>query len=105
MAAICTPITDGDMAVDAGWRHRSCTPSPMRVLPAMPTCADDAAMAADADVVANLHQIIDLRAFADHRVVHRAAIDRRIGADLDLSWMMTRPICTILIMPPRGPGA
>ncbi len=41
-------------------------------------------MAADANVVANLDLIVDLGAFADHRVIHGAAIDRGVRADLDI---------------------
>ena len=36
------------------------------------------------DVVPDLHQIINHRARADHRVVPGAAIDRGIGADIDI---------------------
>ncbi len=39
---------------------------------------------ADDDVVADLHEIIDLRAFADHRVAIGAAVDGHAGADLDV---------------------
>ena len=42
------------------------------------------AMAADDAIVADHHEVIDLGAFADHRVAVRAAVDRRIGADLDV---------------------
>src|SRR5437588_5751059 len=40
--------------------------------------------AAEHDIVPDLHQIIDHRAGSDHGVVSRAAIDRRIGADIDV---------------------
>ena len=43
---------------------------------------DDHAAASDRHVVADLHEIVDLRALADDRVAQRAAVDRRIGADL-----------------------
>ena len=46
--------------------------------------AGDHAAAADADIVGDLHEIVDLGAFADDRVGHRAAIDRGVGADLDI---------------------
>src|SRR3546814_13188334 len=49
-----------------------------------PDARDNAAMAADAHVVADLDLVIDLGAFAYHRVIHGAAIDGRIGADLDI---------------------
>mgnify|MGYP001552958627 CR=1 FL=1 len=42
------------------------------------------AAAAENDVVPDLNQIINHRAGADHRIVARAAIDRRIGADIDI---------------------
>src|SRR3546814_20181517 len=49
-----------------------------------PDARDNAAMAADAHVVADLDLVIDLGAFAYPRVIHGAAIDGRLGADLDL---------------------
>ncbi len=45
---------------------------------------DENAVAADDDIVADLHEIIDLRPLADDRVAIGAAIDRRAGADLDV---------------------
>ena len=45
---------------------------------------DHHAMAADHDVMADLHEIVDLGALADHRVAVGAAVDRRPGADLDI---------------------
>ena len=42
------------------------------------------AMAADDDVVGDLHQIVDLGPFADDRIAVGAAVDRRTGADLDV---------------------
>ena len=39
-------------------------------------------MAADHDVVGDLHQVVDLGALADHRVRQRAPVDRGVGADL-----------------------
>ena len=44
--------------------------------------ADDDAMPADHHVVADLHEVIDLGALADHRVLERAAVDAAVGADL-----------------------
>ena len=44
---------------------------------------DQHAMPADLHIVADLDQIIDLAAFADHRVAQRAAVDGGAGADLD----------------------
>src|SRR5690606_1866453 len=37
---------------------------------------------ADADVVADLHQVVDLRALADDRTAKAGAVDRGAGADL-----------------------
>src|SRR5262249_33637735 len=36
----------------------------------------------DPRVVSDLHQIVDLRALADHRISQSAAVDGRVGADL-----------------------
>src|SRR6185437_2052574 len=44
----------------------------------------DQAQPSDAHVVRDVYQVVDLRAGADHRVVHAAAIDGRVGADLDV---------------------
>ena len=46
-------------------------------------CRDDA-IPANADIVSNLAEIVDLGAFADHRVVERAAINRRVRPDADV---------------------
>src|SRR6202043_1161651 len=43
---------------------------------------DDHAVPPDAAVVSDLHQVVDLGALADDGIPGRAAIDRRIGADL-----------------------
>src|SRR5439155_26812160 len=43
---------------------------------------DDHAMPAHHDVVPDLHEIINFRAFADHCVLQRPAIDTAVGADL-----------------------
>ena len=45
---------------------------------------DNDATPAEDHVVADLHQIIETRAGADHRVPGRSPIDRGIGADLDI---------------------
>ncbi len=39
-------------------------------------------MPADHHIVGNLHQIIDLRALADHRIAQGTAIDGAVGTDL-----------------------
>src|SRR6185312_6563901 len=44
---------------------------------------DDEAVPPDMDVVSDLNQIIDLGAFADHRVAQRATVDGGVGPDLD----------------------
>ena len=56
----------------------------MVVLPAMPTCADEHHVAADADAVRHLHQVVDLRARLDPRFADGRAIDGRVGANLDV---------------------
>ena len=55
-----------------------------RTLPEMPVCADNHAMPADRHIVADLDQIVDLGALADHGIADGAAVDGRIGADLDV---------------------
>src|SRR5690606_14720162 len=45
---------------------------------------DNHAAAADHDIVADLHEIIESRARADHGIAGRAAIDRAVGPDLDI---------------------
>src|SRR5207245_9797774 len=44
--------------------------------------AGDETAPAEATVVPDLHEVVDLGSRADHRVVHAAAIDRRVGPDL-----------------------
>ena len=41
-------------------------------------------MPANADIVADLDQVVDLGAFADHGVADGAAVDRGAGPDLDV---------------------
>src|SRR5207237_8559676 len=43
----------------------------------------DETIPADRAIVPDLNQIIDLRPLPDHGIADGAAIDRRIGADLD----------------------
>ena len=45
---------------------------------------DDDAAAAEADVVADLHQVIEAGTGADDGVLHGAAVDGGVGADLDV---------------------
>src|SRR5664279_4941971 len=42
------------------------------------------AVPADADIVAYLHQVVDLGALADHGVANGAAVDGGTGADFDI---------------------
>src|SRR5205823_4915536 len=44
----------------------------------------DDAVTADHDVVADLHEVVDLRAVADARALGGGAVDRRVGAHLDV---------------------
>src|SRR6185312_11425840 len=46
--------------------------------------AGDRRVRADHAVVADLDLVVELGALLDHRVVDRAAVDRRVGADLDV---------------------
>src|SRR5439155_12644726 len=45
---------------------------------------NDEAKLADAYVMRDVYEIIDLRARPDHGVVHAATVEARIGADLDV---------------------
>src|SRR5271170_71106 len=45
---------------------------------------DDQAVPSDRAVVSDLDEIVDFRAFANDRIAGRAAIDRGVGADLDI---------------------
>src|SRR6516162_1821897 len=45
---------------------------------------DNQAMAADRAVVSDLHEIVDLGAFADHRIAGSAAVDSSVRTDLDV---------------------
>ena len=60
------------------------TSSSTTVLPAMPTCAASSARRPIADAVRDVHEVVDLGAGADARLADRRAIDRRVGADLDV---------------------
>src|SRR5206468_10975264 len=44
----------------------------------------DQAASRDADVVGDVHQVVDLRPGPDHGVVDAAAVDAGVGADLDI---------------------
>ena len=54
-------------------------------------------MSADADIVADLYEIVDLGALADDRIADGAAIDGGAGADLDVVLNNNRPTCGILL--------
>ena len=92
-----------DVAEHAGLRRRSARRAPMVVWPvharlarddhavlrashepAIAHLRHDQAQPADAHVVRDVHEVVDLRARADHRVVDAAAVDRRVRADLDV---------------------
>ena len=64
----------------------------------------DHAMPADHHVVPDLHEIINFRALADHRVLKAPRSIAVLAPISTSSWMMTRPICGTLRWP-RGPMA
>src|ERR1700712_2929943 len=66
-------VTYGDMASHAGLSTNLNAIADFRAS-GNADLAYDRAVHADADVMPNLYLIVDLRAFADDRVVHRAAI-------------------------------
>lgn len=51
--------------------------------PRQAAMASDDAVPSNPDVVGDLDQIVDLRPFADHCIVKRSSIDRRVGAYFD----------------------
>ena len=75
-------VLDPHRARDANLRHEQAQPS-------------------DAHVVPDLHEVVDPRPRADHRVIDAAAIDRRVRADLhvrlddaapDVRNLLVRPV-------------
>ena len=54
------------------------------------------AAASDDDVVPNLHQIVHLCAIADARIAPRAAVDARVGAQLDVVAKHHAPLLRLL---------
>src|SRR6266550_3276664 len=67
--------------------HRDARPAPDRDVvgeAGLARLAGDEAAGADAAVVPDLHEVIDLRPRADNGVVHAAAVDGGIRADLDV---------------------
>src|SRR5262245_36240670 len=71
------------MAVDHRRAADGDVPPDIRAAPAA-DAAGDGAVRADAHVVADLNLVVELDALLDHGVVERAAVDRGIGADLDV---------------------
>src|SRR5437016_4239281 len=61
---------------------------------------DQQAVLADADVVADLHEIIDLGPFPDYRLAEGGAIDRAIRADLHVIFDADRSDLRNLVVPP-----
>ena len=47
---------------------------------------------ADVAVVAHVHQVVELRSAADPRLLQRAAVDGRVGADLHVVLNHQRPL-------------
>ena len=63
----------------------STTKSPNVTLPEIPHLADQDLVAADSRGVPDLDEVVDLRPFSsDDRVAEGAAIDRRVGPELDV---------------------
>src|SRR5262245_25983246 len=76
-------VDDLDMAVD----HRGAADGDVRADVGAAGDADAAGnrgMRADAHVVPDLDLVVELHALLDHGVVERAAVDGRVGADLDV---------------------
>src|ERR687895_983440 len=76
-------VDDPDVAAD----HRRAADGAVRADVGAAGYADaagDRAVRPDAHVVADLDLVIELDALLDHRIVERAAIDRGVGADLDV---------------------
>ena len=57
----------------------------------------DQAVAPDADVVRDLHQIVDLGPLPDDGVAGRAAVDRWLAPISTSSWIMTRRVWDVLM--------
>ena len=76
----------------------------MALDPETPDWDDQHRVATDDDVVADLHQIVDLRALADDRVAVGAAVDRYAGANLDIVLNDDAADLGHFEMPPRPEG-
>src|SRR5688572_2026605 len=75
--------TNGEMAARAGpSAHQDAVLEHSRAGEA--GLARNQAIAANTAIVANLHKIVDLAALPNHGVAKGAAVDRRVGSDLDL---------------------
>jgi hypothetical protein len=69
-----------------------------------PNLGNEHAMTPYAHIVANLNQIVDLGAFADHGVIERAAIDGGVGTDFDM--VLNDHTADLRdLLNPLGPGA
>ena len=76
----------------------------MLALPAMPTQPAIAVCAPMRQLCADLDLVVELDVVLDHRVVDRAAVDRRVRADLAVGRRSTtRPTCGISQPPPAAP--
>ena len=83
-APMRAPLPDRRRARRCPPGRRGCTPSSMRAEPGDADLRHEQAEPADPHVVRDVHEVVDLRPRADHRVVDAAAIDRRVRADLDV---------------------
>ena len=77
------PVADRHMTVDAG-RPANHDPISNGGAARDSDLGDDDAMSANADIVGNLHQIVDLGALADDRVVERPSVDCGVRADFNV---------------------
>ena len=76
--------TDRDMIGDADLPAHHDEIARPSTLPEMPACPAIRQCRPMRDVVRDLHEIVDLGALADDGVAGRAAVDRGVGADLDV---------------------
>src|ERR1700682_1278581 len=61
-------------------------------------------MPADADVMADLHEVVDLRSLADHGLPECSTVDGRSGPDLDVILDADDADLRNLVMPPAMRG-
>ena len=77
------PSSNRDMAADSGLAREDCAvPHSHRSRNA--DLRHQKAFLADAHVVGNVHEVVDFGAAPHYGVVNAAAIDSRVGADLDV---------------------